>query len=107
MTVIGEEPRFAQVDGGFGCKIRSVTLWHGSCESRHRAYAILRGRRNFQPAFGTWYAAMLFAIVPLRNILPGAPPPGSWIDQAFFIWALIALVAAMVIYFVAWYRRSD
>ena len=40
------------------------------------------GRRKFLPPFATWYAANLFAIVPLRNILPGAPPAGSWIDQA-------------------------
>ncbi|MDT7763932.1 MAG: hypothetical protein QOC63_3352, partial [Mycobacterium sp.] len=31
------------------------------------------GRRKFVPPFATWYAANLFAIVPLRNILPGAP----------------------------------
>ena len=32
------------------------------------------GRRKFLPPFATWYAANLFAIVPLRNILPGSPP---------------------------------
>lgn len=53
------------------------------------------GRRKFLPPFATWYAANLFAIVPLRNILPGVPPPGSWIDQAIVQWVLIALVTAM------------
>ncbi|MGX9787132.1 DUF4436 domain-containing protein [Mycobacterium sp. MMS18-G62] len=71
------------------------------------AIETIRGRKKFQPAFGTWYAAMLFAIVPLRNVLPGAPPPGSWIDQAIFIWVLITLVAAMVTFFVAWFRHGD
>lgn len=65
------------------------------------------GRRKFLPPFATWYAANLFAIVPLRNILPGAPPPGSWIDQAIVQWVLIALVTAMSLYIVAWVRQGD
>src|ERR1700757_2500545 len=65
------------------------------------------GRRKFLPPFATWYAANLFAIVPLRNILPGAPPAGSWIDQAIVQWVLIALVAAMSLYIFAWVRQGD
>src|SRR5246127_3024807 len=65
------------------------------------------GRRKFVPPFATWYAANLFAIVPLRNILPGAPPPGSWIDQAIVQWVLIALVTAMSLYIYAWVRQGD
>src|SRR5580693_7071519 len=65
------------------------------------------GRRKFLPPFATWYAANLFAIVPLRNILPGAPPPGSWIDQAIVQWVLIALVTAMTLYILAWVRQGD
>ncbi|MBY0443293.1 MAG: DUF4436 domain-containing protein [Mycobacteriaceae bacterium] len=65
------------------------------------------GRRKFLPPFATWYAAMLFAVVPLRNILPGSPPPGSWIDQAIVLWVLIALVVAMSLFIVAWYRQRD
>jgi hypothetical protein len=65
------------------------------------------GRRKFLPPFATWYAANLFAIVPLRNILPGAPPPGSWIDQAIVQWVLIGLVTAMSLYILAWVRQGD
>ena len=65
------------------------------------------GRRKFLPPFSTWYAAMLFAVVPLRNILPGAPPPGSWIDQAVVQWVLIALVTAMSLFIFAWIRQGD
>ena len=68
---------------------------------------MIRGRKKFLPPYLTWYAGMLFAIVPLRNLLPGAPPPGAWIDQAVVLWVLIALVAAMEIYFVAWYKQSE
>jgi Domain of unknown function (DUF4436) len=65
------------------------------------------GRRKFLPPFATWYAANLFAIVPLRNILPGAPPPGSMIDQALVQWVLLALATAMALYVYAWVRQGD
>ncbi|KZS64922.1 MAG: DUF4436 domain-containing protein [Mycobacterium pseudokansasii] len=71
------------------------------------AIQMVTGRRKFLPPFSTWYAAMLFAVVPLRNILPGSPPAGSWIDQAVVIWVLIALATAMVVYVIAWYRESE
>lgn len=70
------------------------------------AIQMLTGRRKFLPPFSTWYAAMLFAVVPLRNILPGAPPTGSWIDQAVVIWVLIGLATALVLYVAAWYRSE-
>jgi Domain of unknown function (DUF4436) len=71
------------------------------------AIQMLTGRRRFLPPFSTWYAAMLFAVVPLRNILPGTPPAGAWIDQAVVIWVLIALATALVLYIAAWYRHSS
>lgn len=71
------------------------------------AVPMAMGRRKFLPPFATWYAANLFAIVPLRNILPGSPPPGSWIDQAIVQWVLIALVVAMSLYIFAWVRQGD
>ncbi len=70
------------------------------------AIEMLLNRRKFQPPFITWFAAMLFAVVPLRNILPGAPPPGAWIDQAVILWVLVALASAMVIFVVAWWRQT-
>jgi hypothetical protein len=65
------------------------------------------GRTSFLPPFGTWFAAMLFAVVPLRNVLPGSPPPGSWIDQAVVLWVLIGLVSAMALFIFAWFRQRD
>jgi heme/copper-type cytochrome/quinol oxidase subunit 2 len=65
------------------------------------------GKTTFLPPFITWYAAMLFAIVPLRNVFPGSPPPGSWIDQALVLWVLIALVVAMTLFIFAWSRQRD
>ncbi|OBK24557.1 DUF4436 domain-containing protein [Mycobacterium asiaticum] len=68
------------------------------------AIQMVTRRRPFLPPFSTWYAGMLFAVVPLRNFLPGSPPTGSLIDQGLVIWVLLGLAAAMVIYIVAFYR---
>ncbi|MCV7439282.1 DUF4436 domain-containing protein [Mycobacterium seoulense] len=65
------------------------------------------GRTTFLPPLGTWFAALLFAVVPLRNFLPGSPPPGSWIDQAIVLWVLIGLVSAMSLFIVAWWRSRE
>jgi hypothetical protein len=71
------------------------------------AIELLLGRKAFQPAFSTFFAAMLFSVVPIRNVLPGNPPAGSWIDEAVTVWVLIALTLATVLYIVAWARRAD
>ena len=71
------------------------------------AIPMLLGRTSFLPPFITWYGAMLFAIVPLRNFLPGNPPLGSWIDQAVVLWVLIGLVVAMALFILAWWRHRD
>jgi hypothetical protein len=71
------------------------------------AILMVTGKRKFVPPFVTWYAAVLFAVIPIRNFLPGSPPAGAWIDQALVLWVLIALVVAMMLFFVAWYRRTD
>ena len=71
------------------------------------AIPMAMGRRKFVPPFATWYAANLFAIVPLRNILPGAPPPGSMIDQALVQWVLLALATAMALYIYSYIVQGD
>jgi hypothetical protein len=64
-----------------------------------------RDRRKFQPPMTTWYAAMLFAVMPLRNALPDAPPFGSWIDVTIVLWVVVVLVISMVIYISCWWRH--
>jgi hypothetical protein len=71
------------------------------------AIPVALGRTSFLPPMTTWYGAMLFAIVPLRNVLPGSPPYGSWVDQAIVLWVLIALVVALALFLVGWWRQRD
>jgi hypothetical protein len=66
-----------------------------------------RDPRRFQSPMTTWYAAMLFAVVPLRNALPGSPAFGSWIDLTIVLWVLVALVVSMLLYIAAWVRSTS
>jgi Domain of unknown function (DUF4436) len=66
-----------------------------------------RDPRRFQSPLTTWYAAMLFAVVPLRNALPGSPAFGSWIDLTIVLWVLVALVVSMLLYIAAWWRATS
>ena len=69
------------------------------------AIQTMRDRRKFQPPMTTWYAAMLFAVVPLRNALPGSPPFGGWVDVTIVLWVLVVLVISMLLYIVCWWRH--
>jgi hypothetical protein len=54
----------------------------------------------------TWYAAMLFAVLPLRNALPGSPSFGSWIDLTIVMSVLVALVVSMLLHTGAWWPAT-
>jgi hypothetical protein len=71
------------------------------------AIQTIRDPRRFQSPMTTWYAAMLFAVVPLRNALPGSPAFGSWIDLTIVLWVLVALVVSMLLYIAAWGRSAS
>ena len=62
-------------------------------------------RRKFQPPMTTWYAAMLFAVMPLRNALPEAPPFGSWIDVTIVMWVIVVLAISMALYISCWWTH--
>ncbi len=69
------------------------------------AVQTVRDRRKFQPPMTTWYAAMLFAVMPLRNALPDSPPFGSWIDVTIVLWVVVVLVISMMLYITCWWRH--
>jgi hypothetical protein len=71
------------------------------------AVQTVRDPRRFQSPMTTWYAAMLFAVLPLRNALPGSPSFGSWIDLTIVMWVLVALVVSMLLYIGAWWRATS
>lgn len=76
-----------------------------ACFGLFVAVQTVRNRRKFQPPMVTWFAAMLFAVVPLRNALPDSPPFGAWVDVMIVIWVIVALVTAMGLYVSCWWRH--
>lgn len=70
------------------------------------AVQTLRSRKKFQPPMVTWFAVMLFAVLPIRNLFPGAPPTGSWVDFSVVLWVVLGLVVAMIAYVYAWWREA-
>lgn len=71
------------------------------------AWSAFTGRRPVEPGYASWLAALLFALIPLRVNLPGAPPIGAWIDALVFFWVEVVMLAAMVIFIAAWFRYRD
>lgn len=57
-----------------------------------------------EATMASWQAALLFALIPLRNFLPGAPPIGAWIDALVFYWVILALMVSMALFTYTWLR---
>jgi Domain of unknown function (DUF4436) len=55
------------------------------------------------PAFG-WMAATMFALIAVRNAVPGSPPIGSLMDYAAFFWAEAIIAASLTVAAVAGIR---
>jgi hypothetical protein len=62
---------------------------------------VVRGNRIEVTMFG-WMGALLFALIPLRNAMPGAPPVGALSDFLAFFWVLAILAICMFIAIVTW-----
>jgi Domain of unknown function (DUF4436) len=64
-----------------------AAMWILALSVLGAAWIIVRQRRGLiWPALG-WMAATLFALVAVRNAVPGLPPIGSLFDYASFLWA--------------------
>ena len=71
------------------------------------AWSGYTGRRPVETGFAGWLTALLFALIPLRTNLPGAPSIGAWIDAMVFYWIEIAILASVVTYIAAWFKYHD
>lgn len=68
------------------------------------AWAVATRRRPIEATHASWFAAMLFALIPLQRLLPGAPEIGAWIDVCVFLWVAIVLMASMGVFMTSWLR---
>jgi Domain of unknown function (DUF4436) len=69
-------------------------------------YYLLRWRRGLIFPACSMMAAMLFALIPLRNAVPGNPPIGSVIDFASFFIAETVIAVALIGSVVIGYRTE-
>ncbi|WP_286174772.1 DUF4436 family protein [Mycobacterium sp. DL99] len=70
------------------------------------SYYILRWRRGLLFPACSMMAAILFALIPLRNAVPGNPPIGSVIDFASFFIAETVIAVALIASVVIGYRTE-
>lgn len=67
----------------------------------------LRGRLAFAIGTAAWLTGALFALVSLRNGLPGNPPLGSVMDVLVYFWVIAAIMIAIGVTVVTLVARSD
>lgn len=69
-----------------------------------------RGRFELTIATAAWLTGALFALITLRNSLPGSPPLGSWMDILIYFWVIaviMLMIGATVVTVVGGYERDD
>lgn len=71
------------------------------------AWAVATKRRPIEPTFASWFAAMLFALIPLQGFLPDAPPVGAWIDVTVFFWVEIILMGGLAVFVISWFKYRE
>ena len=64
--------------------------------------AVADGRRKQEMTMTSWFAALIFAMLPIRLALPGAPPMGAWIDVLVTFWVFIVLMVALAWWVIVW-----
>lgn len=57
----------------------------------------VRGRFTFEMSTAAWFTSAIFALVSLRNGLPGDPPLGSWMDVLVYFWVIAVLMASITV----------
>lgn len=67
---------------------------------------VVVGGRKVELAMLGWFGALLFAMVPLRNAMPGAPPIGCVADYMSFFWAEAIIAAVLVATVITWVVRK-
>jgi hypothetical protein len=69
-------------------------------------FAVITGGRKIDMSMLGWLAGMLFALVPLRNAMPGAPPIGCLADYMSFFWAEAIIAATLIAVALTWVLRK-
>lgn len=65
-------------------------------------WAVFSNKRVAEATLASFCAAALFAMVPLRVNMPGAPPIGVWLDFLVFLWVILFLMLALCLMVTGW-----
>ena len=57
--------------------------------------SVAANRMELNLFVASWITALLFALLPLRNSLPGSPPLGSWIDILMYFWVVAVVMVSL------------
>ena len=57
--------------------------------------SVAASRMELNLFVASWITALLFALLPLRNSLPGSPPLGSWIDILMYFWVVAVVMVSL------------
>lgn len=68
--------------------------------------AVVRGRRALEFTYATWLATLIFAMIAIRNFMPGNPPVGSWLDILIFFWVEVILIGCLATLVGLWLARA-
>jgi len=69
-------------------------------------FAVIVGGRKIEMSMLGWLGGMLFALLPLRNAMPGAPPIGCLADYMSFFWAEAITAATLIAIALTWVFRK-
>ena len=67
--------------------------------------ALVSGRQPVDSSIVGWGAALLFALLALRNYMPAGPPIGAGIDVYAYMWATLLAFTGAAMAVVMWLRR--
>ena len=83
-----------------------VLMWGLTWAALTVAWFVINGRRGLLWPTCTFLAALLFALIPLRNAAPGASPIpiGSIIDYVAFFVAELVIASALIFIVIIGYR---
>lgn len=70
-------------------------------------FAVIAGGRKIEMSMLGWLGGMLFALLPLRNAMPGAPPIGCLADYMSFFWAEAITAATLIAIALTWVLRKN
>lgn len=83
-----------------------VLMWGLAVTGILIAWAVLIWRAEVPMwAFG-YFVGVLFALPPLRNSLPGAPPPGTIFDFVSFYWSITIVGVTLMLLLGVWVRQA-